>query len=74
MLDTGYGHSIFLTKAKQVYVCGGNSFGQLGTGGGSGSHTPIPMDLMTGCISLVAGAAHSFFIMENGDVYAVRVF
>jgi alpha-tubulin suppressor-like RCC1 family protein len=35
--------------------------------------SPVRSTMPTGCISLVAGAAHSFYIMENGEIYAVCV-
>ncbi|KAJ7950266.1 Ultraviolet-B receptor UVR8 [Quillaja saponaria] len=70
---TGLWHSICITVEGQVYVFGGNQFGQLGTGADQLETSPRRLD--TSCLeikhaSIVScGARHSAVLTEDGQLF-----
>ena len=67
----GQNHSLFLKQDGSVWAAGSNASGQLGDGGASRT-TPTRIDALasSNIIDIEAGGASSFFITDNGQVYA----
>jgi len=64
--------SVFLDSNGSVFVCGSNSFGQLGLGDLSPRHIPTKIrfsDLDTKIIQIAAGSYHTVALDSNGVVY-----
>ena len=73
-VSAGNDHALILLENGDVYAIGANtrSGGQLGLGDDSDSSydTPQQVPLPGKAKDIAAGASHSLFLLENGDVYA----
>lgn len=70
----GYGHSLFLMNDGAVEAAGLNNAGQLGDGttvSRSTRVTALSADPANPVVSIAAGYDFSYFLRQNGDVYAV---
>src|SRR5205085_2292104 len=71
-ISAGLNHSIMIANTGQVYVCGSDSNGQLGTQGfkhiGGNKQTLIPK--LNNISQVSAGNYHSLFLTNNGLIYA----
>jgi len=78
-LETGRGHSILILKNGKVYVCGWNSYGELGLGDWMTRDTPTENSELEQLIqnnggvdnisTLETGYHHNILIFKNGKVY-----
>ena len=66
-VTAGWYHTIFLTTTGDVYVCGDNTYGQLGNGTNVATNIPIKLDLK--CSDIAAGQGHSVFLTTDNKVY-----
>ena len=71
-ISCGVSHSMFLTNDGKVYVCGGNSYGQLGLGDTTNRSSPTLITNIGSLkiIKIQAADQCSFFLTDNGKVYA----
>jgi alpha-tubulin suppressor-like RCC1 family protein len=70
-IAAGAHHSLFLSEKGQVWACGDNSFGQLGTMGVSEADDPLPIKAWSGrAIKLAAGDDFSLILDDQGQVYS----
>ena len=71
-ISCGVSHSMFLTNDGKVYVCGGNSYGQLGLGDTTNRSSPTLITNIGSLkiIKIQASDQCSFFLTDNGKVYA----
>jgi alpha-tubulin suppressor-like RCC1 family protein len=74
-ISCGVSHSMFLTNDGKVYVCGGNSYGQLGLGDTTNRSSPTLITNIGSLkiIKIQAADQCSFFLTDNGKVYACGV-
>ncbi len=69
-------HTAFVKTDGTVWITGGNSYGQLGSGGIAKSDYPIQLNLtpagapVTGATSISAGTSNSLFLVSKGSTYA----
>jgi alpha-tubulin suppressor-like RCC1 family protein len=64
------GHSLFLKSDGSLWGMGGNTFGELGSGGYS--TTNLPSQIMASNVTAVAaGRAHNLFLKSNGSLWAM---
>lgn len=69
---TGWAHSLFLVEGtNDVYSCGWNSYGQLGTGDTNDRYTltKVMLPESVKIVKIAAGMSHSIFVSNTGDVY-----
>ena len=66
-----YSNSIYyLTEAGEIYVCGDNSYGELGIGSTSGKiYAVTKVQLPSPVKELIAGGGYMYCLCENGEVY-----
>jgi alpha-tubulin suppressor-like RCC1 family protein len=67
-ISAGNTHSIFLTIDGKVYVCGNNSFGQLG-GSMLSQSTPTILDFPHYITSITTSGYHNAAITVDGELY-----
>src|SRR3990167_122195 len=65
-----YMHSLLLDEKQHVWSFGGNNHGELGTGTSAARGNLTEIDNLRGIRTLFAGYNNSFFISNEGDVYA----
>lgn len=72
MIWNRWGHSLALTKEKEVFVWGWGAEGALGLGNTEPKSTPTLLATLKGrpIRDIVAGSDHSICIAEDGTVYA----
>ena len=65
-------HSLFVTKDREVYSMGANSFGQLGLGTDQGSAVPQCVQTLAQVriVQVACGGAHSFAVSSEGTAYS----
>jgi alpha-tubulin suppressor-like RCC1 family protein len=72
-VSAGWGHTLGLANDDQLYACGFNGSGRLGTGRSTNELAPtrvaLPTDV-TGWSDVAAGGGHSLAIGSDGKVYA----
>jgi hypothetical protein len=66
----GFAHTVARMADGSVYAWGDNSFGQLGTGGTTGSSVPLPVALPRGAVAVAATNTASYALLDDGSVYA----
>jgi alpha-tubulin suppressor-like RCC1 family protein len=71
-ISVGYNHSLFLDEDRKVYSCGQNSYGELGHGNRNDYDLPTKIDALNGSniVAISAGAYHSLFLDNLGNVYS----
>ncbi|KAL2643805.1 hypothetical protein R1flu_011392 [Riccia fluitans] len=69
----GLWHTVFTSETGDVYACGGNQFGQLGTGGDQAEMLPTLVDAPVleneKCVYVSCGARHSAVMTESGKIF-----
>ena len=65
----GFAHTVARMADGSVYTWGDNSFGQLGTGGGTASMVPVKVTLPRGAIAVAAASTASYALLDDGSVY-----
>ena len=67
----GAAHTLFLTSTGVAFACGLGSYGRLGTGARESLLTPRMLASLeqTVVVQVSAGARHSAFVTEGGQVY-----
>lgn len=65
----GLNQSFFITDKYNVYACGVNRDGQLGTGNENDSLYPIPLSFNEDIVDIVSNYTHTFFISKEGAIY-----
>jgi len=69
-VSAGAYHVLMLDKYREVWGCGNNYLGQLGTGTfGAGTHIPTRVKLKQRIVSIGAGAFHSLAVDAQGHVW-----
>jgi alpha-tubulin suppressor-like RCC1 family protein len=69
----GAAHTLVLADNNQLYACGGNFTGQLGTGVAGNASNLVPVSVpagVTGWSAIAAGQAHSLGIANDGRLFA----
>ena len=66
----GGDHSVFLLNDGTVYVCGDNTFGQLGIGNNTNQTFAVQIPNLTNVKSICAGTYHTMFLLNDGSVKA----
>jgi alpha-tubulin suppressor-like RCC1 family protein len=66
----GESHNFALKSDGTVWAWGGNSFGQLGDGSNSDSHTPVQVSGLTSVKALGGRGYHSLALKSDGTVWA----
>lgn len=66
----GDSHSIFLRSDGTVWICGDNSYGELGLGTNIDDSIPVQIPSLSGIIAIAAGDFHSLFLKNDGTVWA----
>jgi alpha-tubulin suppressor-like RCC1 family protein len=73
-ISAGGDYTMFLTEKGEVYACGSGESGQLGTGDTRNRPTPVKIttfpDGTDPIKEISAGAHHTMFLTEKGEVYA----
>jgi alpha-tubulin suppressor-like RCC1 family protein len=64
----GADHTIFLLSDGSVYVCGDNTYGQLGIGNNINQTYAIKIPNLINVKSISAGTYHTMFLLNNGSV------
>lgn len=68
-VSAGCYHGLFLTNSGNVYGCGSNGWGQLGSAA-SQSLALNPIHITGGgVVAIAAGSAESYFLTEDGELY-----
>mmetsp|Transcript_1495 Transcript_1495/g.1905 ORF Transcript_1495/g.1905 Transcript_1495/m.1905 type:complete len:98 (+) Transcript_1495:433-726(+) len=68
-VDCGYYSSFAISQRGELYACGSNSFGQLGTGNTESSFSFIPVTETPEFRSLSCENSFTIFLDANGVVY-----
>jgi alpha-tubulin suppressor-like RCC1 family protein len=71
-INVGYEHTFVLTTNGEVYVAGGNSFGELGLGDyiyNQKNFVEVLSLKNKNIIKMVVGDSHAFALAKNGDIY-----
>jgi alpha-tubulin suppressor-like RCC1 family protein len=66
----GADHTIFLLNDGTVYVCGDNTYGQLGIGNNTNQTFAVQNLNLTTVKSISAGTYHTMFLLNDGSVKA----
>ncbi len=72
-IAAGWTHSLAVMENGDVYAFGGNHYGALGIGMGTGMQvfaTPLKIEGLGPAKAVAAGNSSSFVLLENGDLYA----
>src|SRR5258706_4451797 len=69
-ISGGRSHTLALTVQGEVWVCGDNSSGQLGTGTNVDSLVPTRLSTLNAVVAIAAGADHSLALKADGTVWA----
>ncbi|KAL3696668.1 hypothetical protein R1sor_010744 [Riccia sorocarpa] len=73
-IAAGLWHTVFISDTGDVYACGGNQFGQLGTGGDQAEMLPTLVDAPVleneKCVYVSCGARHSAVMTESGKIFS----
>ena len=68
-VSLGGQHSAAITEEGDLYLWGGNVYGQLGTGGWNWNGDATPNKILKNVKQVSLGGQHSAAITENGDLY-----
>ncbi|OAE30418.1 hypothetical protein AXG93_3483s1100 [Marchantia polymorpha subsp. ruderalis] len=72
-IAAGLWHTMFISDTGDVYSCGGNQFGQLGTGGDQAEMLPTLVDASVleneQGVLISCGARHTAMLTESGKVF-----
>lgn len=64
-------HSLYILQDGSVWACGGNAYGQLGTGGSkTGGVEARKMLAVENAVAVAAGSNHSLILDADGNLYA----
>ena len=66
----GADHTIFLLNDGTVYVCGDNTYGQLGIGNNTNQTYAVQIPNLITVKSICAGTYHTMFLLNDGSVKA----
>ena len=66
----GGDHTVFLLNDGTVYVCGDNTYGQLGIGNNTNQTYAIQIQNLINVKSISAGTYHTMFLLNDGSVKA----
>jgi alpha-tubulin suppressor-like RCC1 family protein len=66
----GANHSIFLLNDGTVYVCGDNTYGQLGLGNNINQTYAIQIPNLINVKNISAGTYHTMFLLNDGSIKA----
>ncbi|MDO7850662.1 HYR domain-containing protein, partial [Hymenobacter convexus] len=69
-VSAGTTHSLAVRTDGTLWAWGNNASGQLGTGGGGSSATPVQVGAATNWASVSAGANHSLAVGTDGTLWA----
>ncbi|MFN4942951.1 MAG: Ig-like domain-containing protein, partial [Akkermansiaceae bacterium] len=72
-IAAGANHSMLISQTGQVWCWGRNTYGQLGNGTTTNSHTPVLSSAVTDWNSLImisAGKSHSFALKSDGSLWS----
>ena len=70
-IQCGGFHSIFLTCDGDVWVCGGNEWGQLGLGDVQDRNTPVKNTYFNDIVSVQCGDFHTIVMNEEHQVFSL---
>ena len=68
-IECGYYHSLCIDINKDLYVVGGNSYGQLGLGDAINRFKPIKHPSLSNIIDISKGGNHTFVKTSNNEIY-----